>query len=107
MGMEAAIERVAFRRVGQQEKAPQQVWDLVAPPDHGGHAFARAEIWEGESQWGVRLHDRAPEMSAAQLLRVASRLLVWGIGCPADTVEVVLARDHSRHLLIRTGADYV
>ena len=45
MGMEAAIERVAFRRVGQQEKTPQQVWDLVAPPDHGGHAFAANVAW--------------------------------------------------------------
>jgi hypothetical protein len=92
------LERVTFTQV-----APR-FYDLVAPD---GTVFARAELFTGQEQWGVRLADRAPALADADLLRLVARLLVWTINCPADTVEVVLSRTHDRHLLVKVAGDYV
>jgi hypothetical protein len=79
-------------------------WDFVATD---GLVFARAEIFVGDDQWGVRLADRRPEIPDAELLRLVARLLVWSVNCPADTVEVVLSRTHDRHVLVKVAGDYV
>lgn len=81
-----------------------RVWDLVGPD---GGVFARAEVFPGETQWGVRLQDRAPALEEADLVRLVANLLVWHVGCTADTVDVVLGRTHRHHTLVRVGADYV
>ena len=79
-------------------------YDMVAPD---GNVFARAELFPGDQQWGVRLADRAPELEPAALLRLIARLLVWEVGCCADTVDVVLSRTHDYYSLVRVGGDYV
>jgi len=100
------LDQATFRRVEgvQLTQGASQLWDMIAP---AGHVFARAEIFEGESQWGVRLQDKAPDLRDEELLKLVSRMLVWEVGCRADTVEVVLSRNHERHMLVRVGADYV
>jgi hypothetical protein len=80
-----------------------QAWDVQA----GGRTVARADVYFGESQWGVRLVDQLPALDASELLRIVAHLLVWECGCRADTVDVVLARSGDHYPLIRTGPDYV
>lgn len=92
------VERAEYREVSKG------VWDISAP---GRGVFARAEIFPGPEQWGVRLQDRAPELDARDLLRLVARLLVWHAHCPAETVDVVLGRTHDHHPLVRVGGDYV
>lgn len=92
------VDRVTFTPVAQR------FWDFVAPD---GAVFARAEVFVGDEQWGVRLADRAPGIADADLLRLVARLLVWSLHCPADTVEVVLSRTHDRHVLVKVAGDYV
>jgi hypothetical protein len=102
------LDQVVFRRV---EPVPAgapagvQVWDLVAPDGSG--VFARAEVFPGQTQWGVRLGDRAPALTDEDLVKLVARLLVWEVGCRADTVDIVLSRTHEHHTLVRVGADYV
>ncbi len=80
-----------------------EVWDF----QHGERIFARAEVFRGEEQWGVRLSDKAPELEDADLVRIVSRFLVFGVSCRADTVDCVLGRTHEHHSLVRVGATYV
>lgn len=103
----AELEKVTFRRLVPPPPgtaANVQVWDMIAPD---GAVFARAEVFPGQDQWGVRIQDRAPALEDADLVRLAARLLVWEVGCPADTVDVVLGRTHEHHALVKVGADYV
>ncbi len=108
--MRPELEQVTFRRVALPTHArgaprsPQQLWDMVAPQ---GHVFARAEIYEGENQWGVRLFDKAPDVTIEELMDLVGKLLVWEIGCRADTVEVVLGRNNERRPLVLVGGEYV
>ena len=95
---EIDLDLVTFTAVAER------FWDFVAPD---GSVFARAEIFVGEDQWGVRLADRRAEIPDAELLRLVARLLVWSLNCPADTVEVVLSRTHDRHVLVKVAGDYV
>lgn len=81
----------------------QQVWDVT----DDDNLVARAEVFEGPNQWGVRLFDKLPMLDDGSLLRVVARLLVWECGCRTDTVDVVLMRTHEHHAMIRTGADYI
>jgi hypothetical protein len=108
MAFDAEIERVRFSKVATTQTPPRgqphELWDAFGPD---GSAFARIEVFFGETQWGLRIFDRAPVLGPDQLLLVAKRFLVWELGSPADTVEVVLARDRSTHLLVNTGGDYV
>jgi hypothetical protein len=92
------VERAEFREVSKG------VWDVSAP---GRGVFARAEIFAGQEQWGVRIQDRAPELDVRDLLRVVARLLVWHVSCSAETVDVVLGRTHDHHTLVRVQGDYV
>jgi hypothetical protein len=98
------LERVTFRRVAERGEGAR-FWDFVAPD--GATVFARAEVFPGTVQWGVRLQDRAPALEDRDLLRLVARLLVWEIACPAETVEVVLGRTHDRHALVKVAGDYV
>lgn len=108
--MNPNLGRVTFRPYeGAAPAAPAgaravQRWEFLAPE---GHVFAQAEVFEGEDQWGVRLADTAPAISDSDLLRLVARMLVWDIGCKADTVDVVLGRTHEHHALVRVGGDYV
>ena len=107
MGFEpdrVSMRRVAPTSVDEVGARAQQHWDLADPE---GRVFARAEVFEGREQWGVRLHDRAPELADAELLRLVAHLLVWHARCPTDTVDVVLGRSHEHHLLVKVGADFV
>jgi hypothetical protein len=98
------IVRVIPPRVDAVASRANQHWDFR---DQGGRVFARAEIFEGVEQWGVRVHDRAPDVEDADLLRMVARLLVWHAPCPTDTVDVVLGRTHDHHTLVKVGADFV
>ena len=82
----------------------QQHWDFK---DEAGRVFARAEIFEGREQWGVRLLDRAPHLHDSDLIRIVAHLLVWHAQCRTETVDVVLARTHEHHTLVRVSGDYV
>lgn len=97
----AAPER---SRVDAVSAKAQQHWDVI---DEAGTAIARAEIFEGTEQWGVRLFDRAPQLDDSDLLRVAAHLLVWHAQCRTETVDVVLGRTHEHHTLVRVSGDYV
>ncbi|MCA9575431.1 MAG: hypothetical protein R3B40_00750 [Polyangiales bacterium] len=90
-------------RTPSQESGANQTWDVT----DGGRIVARADVYFGESQWGVRLTDDLPTLDVADLLRLAAHILVWECGCRADTVDVVLGRDGQHYPLIRTGPDYV
>lgn len=79
-------------------------FDMVAPD---GRVFARAELFPGPEQWGVRLADHAPELDDSALLRLVARLLVWEAGCRAETIDVVLSRTHNHYAMVRVGGDYV
>ncbi|HEY8431723.1 MAG TPA: hypothetical protein VIL20_25260 [Sandaracinaceae bacterium] len=96
--------RVVPPRVDAVAARASQHWDFK---DEHGFVFARAEIFEGREQWGVRVHDRAPSLSDHDLLRLVAKLLVWHVNCPAETVDVVLGRTHEHHTLVKVGADYV
>lgn len=96
--------RVVPPRVDEIARAAQQHWDFK---DRSGRVFARAEVYEGAEQWGVRLHDRAPDVPDDDLLRLVAKLLVWHAKCPTDTVDVVLGRTHEHHTMVKVGADFV
>lgn len=98
------IYRVVPPRVDAVAAYANQHWDFK---DAEGHVFARAEIFEGREQWGVRVHDRAPYLGDDELLRLIAKLLVWHANCPTDTVDVVLGRTHEHHTLVKVGADFV
>lgn len=98
------IYRVVPPKVDRVARQAQQHWDFKDPR---GEVFMRAEIYEGEEQWGVRVHDRAPTLEESDLLRLVARLLVWHAHCPTDTVDVVLGRTHEHHTLVKVGADFV
>jgi hypothetical protein len=101
------IDQVEFLRVAPPRGTVPgvQIWDVIDPAS--GTAFARAEVFPGEIQWGVRLQDRAPALEDSDLLKLVARLLVWHVQCPADTVDVVLGRTRDHHALVKVGADYV
>ena len=103
--MNPSLAKVTFVRVAAEERPPVQVWDFWAPDGTG--VFARAEVFPGDDQWGVRLQDRAPAIEISDLLRLVAKLLVWDVGCKADTVDVVLGRTHEHYPLVRVGGDYV
>jgi len=96
--------RVVPPRVDAVAQRANQHWDFKA---ENGFVFMRAEIYEGQEQWGVRVQDRAPALEDSDLVRLAARLLVWEVSCSADTVDVVLGRTHEHHALVKVGADYV
>ena len=98
------IYRVVPPKVDPVAQRANQHWDFK---DGRGTVFMRAEIYEGAEQWGVRVHDRAPEVDDADLLRLIAQLLVWHAHCPTDTVDVVLGRTHEHHTLVKVGADFV
>lgn len=98
------IYRVVPPRVDAVAGRANQHWDFK---DEHGTVFARAEIYEGQEQWGVRVHDRAPSLGDDELLRLIAKLLVWHARCPTETVDVVLGRTHEHHTLVRVGGDYV
>jgi hypothetical protein len=106
-----ALNRMRYQRVANQgarvdatSAKAQQHWDVI---DEAGVAIARAEVFEGSEQWGVRLFDRAPDMHESDLLRIVAHLLVWHAQCRTETVDVVLARTHDHHTLVRVSGDYV
>jgi hypothetical protein len=92
------VDRAEFRAAGRN------VWDIGMK---GDPPFARAEVFPGEVQWGVRLQDRAPDLDERDLLRLVAKLLVWHVQCRAETIDVVLGRSHDHHTLVRVGGDYV
>lgn len=106
-----ALDRMRYVRIaphagrvdGTSTKA-QQHWDVV---DETGATIARAEVFEGHEQWGVRFFDRAPQMHDSDLIRICAHLLVWHAQCRTETVDVVLARTHEHHTLVRVSGDYV
>lgn len=91
-------ETVKFRKVADR------FWDFVA---EDGTVFARAEIFPGTDQWGVRLEDRAPELDDRDLLSLVGKLMIWDVGCTAETLEVVLGRSHDRITMVRVQGEYV
>ena len=96
--------RVVPPRVDAVARRANQHWDFKDPK---GVVFMRAEVYEGEEQWGVRVHDRAPGVEDRDLLRLIAKLLVWHAKCPTDTVDVVLGRTHEHHTMVKVGADFV
>lgn len=99
-----SIVRVNPTSVDRVAKGASQYWDFV---DQTARVFMRAEVFEGAEQWGVRVHDRAPEIDDSDLLRLIAKLLVWHARCPTDTVDVVLGRTHEHHTMVKVGADFV
>lgn len=75
--------------------------------DDGGAVLGFAEVFEGKEQWGVRFFDQAPHMDDSDLVRVVAHLLVWHAQCRTETVDLVLARTHEHHTLVRVSGDYV
>jgi hypothetical protein len=102
----ADLETLTFHRIapGSGAGANVQLWHVIAVT---GEVVAQAEVFPGETQWGVRVQDRIPSVPDADLLRVVAKLLVWYVNCPTDTVDVVLGRTHDHHTLVRVGGDYV
>lgn len=98
------IYRVVPPKVDAVARRANQHWDFK---DEKGFVFMRAEIYEGQEQWGVRVHDRAPQAEDQDLIRLVAKLLVWHAKCPTDTVDVVLGRSHEHHTLVKVGADFV
>lgn len=88
---------------GPNTKKPQQAWDISTQAG----VVAHAEVFEGADQWGVRLFDKAPHLDDSDLIRVVAHLLVWHAGCRAETVDVILVRNKSNHVLVRVGGEYV
>ncbi|MGE3634619.1 MAG: hypothetical protein AB7P00_32270 [Sandaracinaceae bacterium] len=98
------IVRVVPPKVDQVSARADSHWDFSGPD---GGVFMRAELYAGQEQWGVRVHDRAPQLDDDDILRLVARLLVWHAKCPADTVDVVLGRTHEHHTMVKVGADFV
>ena len=98
------IYRVVPPKVDSVAREANQHWDFKNP---GGQVFMRAEIYEGAEQWGVRVHDRAPDVEDSDLVRLVAKLLIWHAHCPTDTVDVVLGRTHEHHTLVKVGAEFV
>lgn len=110
-GVGLALDRMRYERVPPERARidevsarAQQHWDVS---DEAGRTIARAEVFEGSEQWGVRLFDRAPEMHDSDLVRIVAHLLVWYAQCRTETVDVVLARTHEHQTLVRVSGDYV
>lgn len=103
---ESDLQRVTFRRQPppQGARPDMQLWQMIGLD---GTVFAHAEVYPAETQWGVRVHDTAPALEDADLLELVGRLLIWEVGCKADTVDVVLGRTHAHHALVRVGGEYV
>lgn len=97
------VERVTFAQREPADGSPQ-TWEMLTP---AGAIFARAEVFPGAEQWGVRVADGAPSLTDADLMRLVARLLVWEAGCTTETVDVVLSRTHDHTTLVRVGGDYV
>src|SRR5688500_9540282 len=109
-GTALALDRMRYERVASGSGRIDEVsgkanqhWDVF---DETGKSIARAEIFEGSEQWGVRLFDRAPLLDISDLLRMVAHLLVWHARCPTETVDVVLGRTHDHHTLVRVTGDY-
>lgn len=98
------MERAAPGKADAVGQRAQQHW---AFKDARGVLFAHAEVFEAPEQWGVRVHDRAAQLSDAELLKMVGQMLVWHAGCRSDTVDVVLGRSHEHHTLVRVGGEYV
>ena len=90
-------------RAPTKESGANQSWDIL----HSGQLVARADVYCGESQWGVSLLDKLPALDVSELLQLVAHLLLWESGCRADTVDVVLARTGQHYPLIRAGSEYV
>lgn len=110
-GSGLTLDRMRYQRVPPERariddvsSRAQQHWDVI---DESGATIARAEVFEGREQWGVRLFDRAPHLHDSDLVRVVAHLLVWHAQCRTETVDVVLARSHEHHTLVRVSGDYV
>ncbi len=74
-------------------KKPDQAWDIEG--EQAG-VIAHAEIF-----------DKAPNLDESDLLKLVGHLLVWHAGARVETIEVVLVRSKSTHVLVRVGGDYV
>lgn len=106
------LDRLEYRQVAPP-KPPRdatstkakQFWDVVDPESKA--VVAHAEVFEKTDQWGVRLFDRAPSLDETDLTRVVAKLLVWHAHCPAETVELWLARTGARSVMVRVSGDYV
>jgi hypothetical protein len=110
-GAGLALARMRYERVqpsgkliDEVSKRANQHWNII---DESNVIIARAEIFEGSEQWGVRFFDRAPALDDSDLLRVVAHLLVWHAQCATETVDVVLGRTHEHHTLVRVSGDYV
>ncbi|MFO0681712.1 MAG: hypothetical protein U0234_06665 [Sandaracinus sp.] len=106
------IDRLTYRRVAPPARPrdatsakAKQFWDIVEPD--GGAVVAHAEVFEKPDQWGVRLFDRAPQLDEIELTRIVANLLVWHAGAQVETVELWLARNGARSVLVRVRGDYV
>ena len=105
------IDRLELRRVSAPvardatSAKAKQFWDVVDPTTQ--KAIAHAEVFEKPDVWGVRLFDRAPQLDETDLTRIVARLLVWHAGCTTETVELWLARNGARSVMVRVSGDYV
>ncbi len=122
-GVPIEVDRLEYRRVATPiakdaiSAKAKQFWDVVDPTT--GQAIAHAEVFEKKigpaspgtpadaDQWGVRLFDRAPMLDEVDLARIVAKLLVWHAACPAETVELWLARTNTRQVMVRVSGDYV
>jgi hypothetical protein len=100
-----AVRPPGFFAVFEQPgpRKPDQAWDIAS--DRG--VVAHAELFHGRDQWGVRVFDKAPELDEPDLLRLVAHLLVWHAGARVETIDVVLARSRTSHVMVRVGGDYV
>jgi hypothetical protein len=103
------VDRLQYRRVSPTmrdsvSRRAAQFWDLVA---EDGTTIAAAEVFEQPDQWGVRVFDRAPQLDESDLVRAVAKLLVWHAGCRVETVELWLARNGARQVMVRVSGDYV
>lgn len=105
------IDRLEYHRVAAPiakdaiSLKAKQFWDIVDPATKT--VIAHAEVFVKPDQWGVRLFDRAPSLDELDLTRVVAKLLVWHAACPAETVELWLARTKTRSVMVRVSGDYV
>jgi hypothetical protein len=110
-GVPIEVDRLEYRRVAKPmakdalSAKAKQFWDVVDPTT--GTAIAHAEVFEKPDQWGVRLFDRAPALDEVDLTRIVAKLLVWHASCPAETVDLWLARTGARSVMVRVSGDYV
>jgi uncharacterized membrane protein (DUF2068 family) len=111
MDVPVEIDRLEIRRVAPPaphdatSRKATQFWDVVDPTTQ--KAIAHAEIFEKADQWGVRVFDRAPQLDETDLTRIVARLLVWHAGCTVETVDLWLARNGARSVMVRVSGDYV